>query len=497
MLQLFSRNEPCHPLGQDRKISWFRDNLQWTTVSEQDSFKGAPFQGQKTGETMASWFVRPLRTISSLVFLLLFTRVSLAGDVYRLREQYPPGYQYHVSTRVDLMGALTLPPEKGGATGKRLSLTGNSAIEYDEKVLAEGTDGAVQKTVRIYRRMDFQRLVAGQLQQNSIRPAVRRLVLLRHKQMEVPFSPDGPLTWEEMDMVRTDVFTPALSGLLPAESVRAGDRWNAARGAIQELTDMERIDEGAVECRLEQITILENRRHARVAFSGVVRGLNEDGHNRQKLDGYFYFDLESNHLSYLSLKGVSFMLDANGKEQGQVEGQFVLTRQAHTRSSDLTEEVLRPVVLEPNAENTRLLYDNPDLGIRLLHPRRWHMAGVRGRQLAFDEKEGSGLLLTLEPRAQVPTAAQFLAESREYLEKQKVRILNVDPPQQIQPAPQELDHFVLHVEIEGKRVVMDYYVLRQAQGGATLVARLLPAGLAQLQKEVAEMAKSATIQGRK
>lgn len=461
---------------------------------ERASSAGTPFQEQSMGETMASWWlVRPLRPLSSLMFLWLYTSVSPASDVFRLREQYPVGYQYHVSTRVDLTGSLSLPPEKGSTAPKRLAVTGNSAIEYDEKVLAEGTDGAVQKTVRIYRRMDFQRVVGGQLQQNSIRPGVRRLVLLRHKQIEVPFSPDGPLTWGEMDMVRTDVFTPALSALLPAESVRVGDRWNAARGAIQELTDMERVDEGAVECRLEQIATLENRRHARVAFSGTVRGLNEDGHNRQKLEGYFYFDLESNHLSYLSLKGISFMLDSNGKEHGQVEGQFVLTRQAHTRSSDLTEEALRGVALEPNAENTQLLYDNPDLGIRLLHPRRWHMAGVRGRQLAFDEKEGSGLLLTLEPRSQVPTAAQFLAESREYLEKQKVRILKIEPPQQIQAAPRELDHFVLHVEIEGKRIAMDYYVIRQAQGGATLVARLLPSDLAQLQKEVAEMAKSATI----
>ena len=31
----------------------------------------------------------------------------------QLREKFPAGYQYHVSTRVELSGTLTLPPVKG------------------------------------------------------------------------------------------------------------------------------------------------------------------------------------------------------------------------------------------------------------------------------------------------------------------------------------------------------------------------------------------------
>ena len=61
------------------------------------------------------------------------------------------------------------------------------------------------------------------------------------------------------------------------------------------------------------------------------------------------------------------------------------------------------MALEPNADNTQLLYDNPDLGVRFLHPRRWRVAGVRGAQVALDETGGNGLLLTLEPAATVPT----------------------------------------------------------------------------------------------
>jgi hypothetical protein len=310
--------------------------------------------------------------------------------------------------------------------------------------------------------------------------------------VEVPFSPDGPLVWGELDLVRTDVFTPALIGLLPDKPVRPGDRWVATKLAIQELTDMERIDSGSVECRFEEFTTLARRRLARIGFTGTVQGINEDGPNRQRLDGYLFFDLDSNHISYLSLKGVTELLDRNGKTLGSVEGRFVMTRQAHRRVAELSDEALRTTTLEPNADNTLLLYDNPELGVRFLHPRRWKVAGVRGRQVGLDEANGSGLLLTLEPRERVPTGVQFLAESREWFAKQKVKVTRVDSPRQIQRGPQELEHFALEVEEAGQKVLMDYYVARQRFGGATLAARLLPADLAALQKEVERIARSVT-----
>src|SRR5262249_31157416 len=149
----------------------------------------------------------------------------------------------------------TPPPEKG-KEAMPVTVRGESAIEYDERVLAMDSNGIVQKTARIYRRIDFQRNVGGREQQQTIRPAVRRLVLLRKDNTEVPFSPDGPLTWGEIDLVRTDVFTPALSGLLPRQAVPKGERWKASLDAVKELTDMERIEEGGLDCKLEEIAEL-------------------------------------------------------------------------------------------------------------------------------------------------------------------------------------------------------------------------------------------------
>lgn len=436
------------------------------------------------------------RARSVLLMAVLFILAAsplVAQEPLRLAEAFPAGYQYHVSSRVEIAGTVTLPPEKEKAAPRTLPVSGESAIEYDERVLTVGSDGQPQKTFRIYRRLDFQRKIGDQPQQNALRPGVRRLVLVRHQSAEVPFSPDGPITWNEIDLVRTDVFTPALAGLLPDRPVRPGDRWPVAAAAVRELTDLERVDEGGLECKLEQVSTLEKRRHARVALTGTVRGTNEDGPNRQQLDGYFFFDLETNHLSYLYLKGVNSLLDKDGKEVGRMEGRFVLTRQAHQRSPDLTDEALKGAALEPTADNTLLLFEDPDLGVRFLYPRRWRASVQPGRRVTLDGADGSGLLLTLEPPERVPTGAQFLNETRTWLGQQQAKELRLVPARRVQSPPQELEHFALEIETAGKRVWMDYYVARQTAGGATLAARLLPNDLAAAQREVERIARSLQI----
>jgi hypothetical protein len=438
------------------------------------------------------------RYVPSL-FVFLVPALASAEEPIRIAERFSNGDHSRVSCRVEISGTLTPEPEKGKPV-KPVPVRGDSAIEYDERILDVDSLGTVPKTLRIYRRIEFQRNVGGRDQQQTIRPAVRRLVLLRKNNTEVPFSPDGPLTWGEVNLVRTDVFTPALCGLLPPQPVRKGESWKAGIEAVKELTDMEQIDDGGLECKLEEITMLSvsgrDLRQARMAFTGAVRGINEDGPNRQQLDGYLYFDLESNHLSYLTLKGIHSLLGKDGRETGKIEGRFTLTRQMQQQVKDLTDDAVRGLMLEPNAENTLLLYDNPELGVRFLHSRRWRPSGENDRQVTLDAADGSGLLLSLESAGSVPTAAQYLKDSRDWFAKQKAKVLHEEPAQTLRTHTGRLERFALGVEINGQRPLMCYFVIAQPTGGATIAARLLSADSRASQDEVERIARSIVISKR-
>jgi hypothetical protein len=424
----------------------------------------------------------------SVAATFLVTLPSLAAEPIRLRETFAAGEQFHVAIREEATGELRLPAESGKPAPPPLKVRGRGAFEYDERVLDPGTaDNPAPRTLRIYRRVELDRTVDDQAQESTLRPAVRRLVLLRNGHREVAFSPDGPMTWAEVHLISKDVFTPALAaGLLPERVVSPGDRWPAKPAAAQELTDLEQI-EGGLECRFEEVTSLGGRRLARVAFAGSVRGVSEDGPSRQQLDGFYYFDLESSHLSYLSLKGIHALLDKTGQEAGRIEGQFTLTRQAHARCPELADEAIRGLAVEPSPENTLLLYESPELGVRLLHPRRWRMQSAKGRQLFFDAANGNGVMVTLEPPASVPTAASYLAETQGFIAKEKGKVLRTDGPRRLSD---EIDQFGLDVEMNGRRERLDYYVVRQPAGGATVAARLTPsAELDTVQRDVERIAR--------
>ncbi len=425
-----------------------------------------------------------------IVTVFLISGSIRAQEAVKLDERVAPGSKHHVRLRVELSGTLT-PPAVKGKRQKPVTMEGTSLIDYAERVLALDDRGEVSRTLRLCERLDFRRTLGGQPQELSLRPGVRRLVVLRKGHTEVPFSPDGPLTWGEIDAVRTDVFVPALLGLLPGKGVVVGARWPATATAVQELTDLEK-PEGSLECKLERLAEAGKRRLARVTFAGTVKGVGEDGPVKHRLEGHYHYDVEGGYLADVTLLGTATMLDDDGKEVGKIEGRFVLQRSPEVKGRGLEDDAIRGLKLEPDADNTQLLYDNAELGVRFLHSRRWRVAQVMGAQVALATREGDGVLITVDPPERVPAANAFLEESRGWVVKQKGRVTRTYTPRRLRERP-TLDAFALEAELGKQKVWMDYYVTAQNGGGATIAGRLNLEGLGETRREVEKIAKSVTV----
>jgi hypothetical protein len=430
---------------------------------------------------------------------LLLTAISRAQAPITMRESLGPDATYSIQTHVDVTGRLNLPAEPGKKAPDPMTISGTSAIDYDERLLTPMREPARPRSLRNYRQAEFRRTVGKQEQQTNLRHAVRRMVVLRVGTREFPFSPDGPITFGEMDLVRTDVFAPALGGLLPEREVRVGDRWKSANSAIEELTDMEKITSNTIECKLDAI----NGRQAKVTYAGKVKGVNEDGPTEQEIKGEYTFDLDANCISILTLTGVHELLDPNGNSTGRIEGKFTMQRRPIAMPLELSNTAMRGLALEPNADNTLLLYEGQVTGARFLYPRRWRVSNEDGRHITIEEQRGSGMLITIEPPARVPTVADYLKETQEYIVGQKGKILKTEPASRLRPAPREIEAFGLNIELNQQPARMEYYIVRfpsptpvakgdknEGLGGATVAARLTPADAAVLRPEVEQIVKS-------
>lgn len=435
--------------------------------------------------------------LCSLALLLGFAPLTSvrAGETYTLAEKFDAANLVRVEQKTELTGKLALAPAKDAKDQKPqiVSLTGSGKVVYDERSLVS-EDADTRKVIRQYRTFEVRRLLGDREQSADLRKAVFRQVVLRSPKGKSPFSPDGPLLWGEIDAIRTDVFSPALvPALLPTKPVVVNDSWSLEADGVSELTDMEKVTAGGFTLKLVGVVTVNGHKQARLSLSGSARGVDDNGPCKHTLDGTAYFDLDGNRLSYLSLKGTHDLLDGKGQTVGTIEGRFTLTRTATTEVSELSDAALKDMELKPTAENSALLYDNAQLGVRFLYPRRWRIGAVQGHQVTLDGPNGAGILLTVETAKSLPKTDDFLRESEVFLKKSSKDVTVVQKPERISEKP-PLDRFALTTTMKDEKLRMEYAVLTNADGtGATFAGRLPSADGDELAKDIEKMLKTLAV----
>lgn len=414
-----------------------------------------------------------------------------------LRESLQEGVAYRVETTVRLQGRLSVPGSKAGEQREAV-LRGEGRMAYTERILTPWAKEGGIRTVRKYHEVMMRRTADDNVQEATIRPGVRRLVMLAQQGQRAPFSPDGPLTWNELDLVRTDPFLPAvLPGLLSSQPVSPGDSWKATTLAVRELTDLDTITAGELRVELIGPAQVQGKPLWRLRLSGEVRGNNADGRHVHRLEGTIYYDAGWPGVVYLSLKGTHQLLDEKGQAAGSIEGYFTLARNpVRELPAELSDASLAQHMLAPTAENTLLLFEDATMGLRFCYPRGWRVGMVRGRQVTLDHAHGAGILFTLEKANQVPSVEAYFKEVAAFLEQRQARWQKVHGPQAVQGESGMFGRFGVQAHFGQVEERLEYAVYRQAERGVTAAARLPAAQAEQLLPEVERVFQSVRLMQR-
>jgi hypothetical protein len=426
-----------------------------------------------------------MRLFTIILIFGLFPVFGRAQESVRLVEKGAPGTEYRVITEATIRGELLTPVAKDKPP-ERIKISGKSSIDYSERILVpEANDQAEHKVIRYYDKIDFRKTTADRTDEISLRPEVKRVVIMKRGAAKLSFSPDGPLMWGELDMLRTDFIIPALAGLMPTKDLKVGDTWSASAAAVTELTDIEKLDKGSLDCKLEKIEVAGPRQIAHVAFSGTLDGVNEDGPTRQKLTGKFLVDLKAQCISYLKIDGEHIMLDDKGQQAGRILGSFEMTRSTGGAHKALSGERLKGLALSPNEDNSHLLHDTD--GIRFVYPRSWKVSRSAGKQITLDEESGAGMLITVDVAKSLPKTDGYLREAIQEMRDRGGKVTARHGPDII---VEGVERFTLDVTLEKETFTMDYFVIRQANGGATLATRIPTKFREVRMKEVERIARS-------
>lgn len=326
-----------------------------------------------------------------------------------------PGEFQRIRARGSLTGTVMGP--KGP-----LPIKGESSVEYDERILDQSPQGEPIRTVRHYHKARLTREQGDQAGEGILRPVLNPVVILRQGSTEVPFSPKGPMTLGEVDLLRTDVFVGALQGLLPPPGIGPGGSWKATEPTIKELTDLETISRGGVDCTLANVP---SGQPPRVSFRGTVEGVQEEGMARHELSGSVDIGPDGG-IRVLDLQANQILLGPGGAEKGRISGRFAIERTVIGQTSELADGALAGLKLQPDETNTRLQVEIPETSLGFTMSRRWRVVGQEKNQIRFSMPGGAEMLLTLEGPAadgmsRLPPLGDIIAEGTTQLQKQGQR----------------------------------------------------------------------------
>ena len=183
--------------------------------------------------------------------LPLWLVASIAGaQTHTLSEpvQARDCFQYDIN--MTLKGELRM--NKDGKTAA-MPLAARAEHRFSERILEVKEKGLPAKVVRNYDTARSSISVNGQASPHDLRTARKLIVAQRTADNFLCYSPAGPLTRDEVELVSEHFDTLAVTGLLPEKEVKVGDSWKLPNEVVLALGQFEALIAHEITAKLESV----------------------------------------------------------------------------------------------------------------------------------------------------------------------------------------------------------------------------------------------------
>jgi hypothetical protein len=296
--------------------------------------------------------------------VLIFLAAPASGQTVNLTETPQPGDCFRITLELTVAGHLIVTQD-----GKKqeIKLDAKARHGFVEKTLAVA-EGLPSRSVRHYADAAASALIGPEKDDHTL-PADRRLIVsARTADGAMCYSPAGPLTREELDLVAEHFDPHGLAGLLPGKAVTVGDTWAATNPAAHTAGLFDSLVKNALTGKL--ISAADGI--AVFTIIGTLEGIENGAKVTLKVDATGKFHLGSSRVTEMTWK------QSDEREQGPVspasrlEATATLKREMLAQEpKELTENL--PSEVPPRA--TLLRFADGKGRYRFEYPREWHITG--------------------------------------------------------------------------------------------------------------------------
>ncbi len=401
-----------------------------------------------------------------------------------LKSGRAPGAVDRVTVQIDAAGDRRgeIASLKAGAekSDKKTPVEVACSLEFFEKALDAASAGKdVRRSLRHYAKTRAEVKIGDDRDEIQLRDQ-RRYVVVESAPAITFFSPQGPLTVEEFDLLKQIGDSALLDRLLPEEPISVGASWRPDATLVAALFGLDEVAKHDITCRVAEITDAV----VRFEIGGSASGRVNDAAGTIEVRGKFRFDRRLHRVDWM---GVAAKIHC---DMSAVWAEFDLAIRAQTRvlpcesPPAFEESKLAGMSLQRAPEAMRIEHISEAKDWMLLHERSWFatnyhpdVATLRlvrdGEYVAF----ASISLLPKRPAEQIPSLNEFQADVKKALGKSfeelqdagqsvnqsRMRVLRVVVKGRLEESPRQWRYFHVTDPI-GRQAVIAFNVEEKLAG---------------------------------
>ena len=290
-----------------------------------------------------------------------------AADTYQLRSPLVAGSHQQVKVVVETSGQLKLNAD--GSEVKRLPITAEANLAYVERLLAAGASGSSVKVVRSYAQADAKIRLRDTELTHRLRDDRRLAISQSDDKQAASFSPLGPLTREELELIDAPGSGLALAALLPMRVVKVKQSWQQPDWAMARLLGLDIVNQHDVTGTLTEVK--DNL--AVVSLQGKVAGAVGGVTSEIELTGKLNLDLKQRAVTWLALGYTENRAIGHAQPGFETTTKLRMVLGPIRPAAELNDQALANLPTKAAAGSTLIDFTAESAGFRLAHDRRWHV----------------------------------------------------------------------------------------------------------------------------
>jgi len=413
--------------------------------------------------------------------VVLLLPVTGFGQSCNLTEAPKAGECFRISIATTLDGSMKISQEGKVNT---IKLSAKNEHLFLERVLV-GEQGVIRKSARSYETASCRGEVGGEKMERGLREERRLIVAQRFDDNLLCYSPPGPLTRSELEVVAEHFDTLRLTGILPGKEVEVEEGWKISNSTAQALCLFDGLISHDLTGKLKEI----KDGNAIIAIEGRANGIELGASVELEIKATAQFDLLNHRIIALEWKQKDSRKPGPASPASDIESTTTLKR---TLLADEPKELSKaalagvPQEKDPIDLLKQLTYKDPAGRYSMIHARDWHVVGQTENHLVLRLLDRGDFV------AQATIAFWTKAQPGKHLAIDDFKKLvsestgwEMEEVVDAGEVPSYEDRWLYHIlakgDLDGSKVVQNFLLLASPEGDQVIVTfTMKPANAAKL-----------------